>query len=606
MFSRDDIQSGGNRIRLVHVTTVPQTLGFVSGQVAYMRQRGFEVVAISSPGAKLTAFGEKCGISVEGVAMARQITPLQDLVTVLKLYRIFHRLRPAIVHAHTPKAGLLAMMAAFLARVPVRIFQVHGLPHVAWSGWKRMLMVWTARVACSLATRILCVSKSMLQILEDERLCPPGKAALIHNGSTDGVDSVGTYSPETYSVQDSASLRRSWGADEGTFVVGYFGRLVRDKGIEELVAAFRMLEAQESNLHLVVAGEVEAHDPVSSEALDFLRNHRRIHYLGWRPLGPLYAAIDLLVLPTYREGYPTVILEAGSMALPVVATRVPGCIDAVVDGRTGTLIAPRDPVELAGAIRRYAADPDLCRRHGQNGRERAVSQFSPADVSNAIYSEYKRALRVPDSRGFWPRLVKRAFDITVAFTVGLFLLPVLLCIAAIVRWRIGRPVLFRQIRPGQDGELITVYKFRTMTEERDRNNLLLPDAQRLTRVGRFLRAASLDELPELWNVLKGDMSLVGPRPLLPRYLDRYTPEQHRRHNVKPGITGWAQVNGRNSLSWERRFELDVWYVDHQSFALDLKILWMTVAAVVLRSGISAEGHATMPEFLGVCAPKQPS
>jgi lipopolysaccharide/colanic/teichoic acid biosynthesis glycosyltransferase len=299
-----------------------------------------------------------------------------------------------------------------------------------------------------------------------------------------------------------------------------------------------------------------------------------------------------------------VILEAGAMAIPVVATRVPGCIDAVVDGETGTLIPPRDPLALADAIRKYAGDPGLCRRHGQNGRERAVRHFNPADVSKAVYSEYRRALRTQRSCGFWSGLVKRAFDVTIALVLSVMLSPVLLCVAAIVRLKIGKPVLFRQARPGKDEKTITMYKFRTMTDQRDSNDILLPDAQRLTRIGRWLRAASLDELPELWNVLKGEMSLVGPRPLLPQYLARYTPEQRRRHDVKPGITGWAQVNGRNSLSWERRFELDVWYVDHRSFALDLRILWMTLLAVVLRSGISADGHATMPEFEGVCAPKR--
>jgi lipopolysaccharide/colanic/teichoic acid biosynthesis glycosyltransferase len=178
------------------------------------------------------------------------------------------------------------------------------------------------------------------------------------------------------------------------------------------------------------------------------------------------------------------------------------------------------------------------------------------------------------------------------------------CIAAVVRFAIGKPVLFRQTRPGKNGKLFTMYKFRTMTDRKDNSGVLLPDVERLTSLGRFLRASSLDELPELWNVLKGDMSVVGPRPLLPKYLPRYTPKQRRRHHVKPGITGWAQVNGRNALSWEQRFDLDVWYVDNRTLALDLRILAMTVLAVLARTGISADGHATMPEFRGVCAPEQ--
>jgi len=171
-------------------------------------------------------------------------------------------------------------------------------------------------------------------------------------------------------------------------------------------------------------------------------------------------------------------------------------------------------------------------------------------------------------------------------------------IALAVRLRLGVPVLFRQRRPGLHGQPFTLLKFRTMTGARDAAGNLLPDAERLTPLGRFLRATSLDELPELLNVLKGEMSLVGPRPLLLEYLTRYTPEQARRHDVRPGITGWAQVNGRNALSWEHKFALDVWYVDHVSLGLDLKILVLTALRVLARQGISQPGHATMEEFLG--------
>ena len=176
--------------------------------------------------------------------------------------------------------------------------------------------------------------------------------------------------------------------------------------------------------------------------------------------------------------------------------------------------------------------------------------------------------------------------------------PILAVIALLVRLKLGSTVLFRQQRPGLHGKPFTLYKFRTMTNARDADGNLLPDAERLTNFGRFLRRTSLDELPELINVLKGDMSLVGPRPLLIQYLQRYTPEQARRHETRPGITGWAQINGRNALSWEEKFHLDVWYVDNVSLWLDLKILFLTVWKVLRREGISQTGHATMEEFLG--------
>jgi lipopolysaccharide/colanic/teichoic acid biosynthesis glycosyltransferase len=201
------------------------------------------------------------------------------------------------------------------------------------------------------------------------------------------------------------------------------------------------------------------------------------------------------------------------------------------------------------------------------------------------------------SRSRWYSPGKRALDVVVSVVVLLVAAPVMLVIAAAVALTMGRPVLFRQIRPGQGAELFELVKFRSMVTD-DSAPYPASDGARLTRLGRWLRATSLDELPTFWNVLKGDMSLVGPRPLLLRYLDRYTPEQFRRHRVRPGITGLQQVNGRNALSWEERFAYDTWYVDHRSFALDLRILARTVVTVLRREGITAPGSATAHEFLG--------
>lgn len=195
-------------------------------------------------------------------------------------------------------------------------------------------------------------------------------------------------------------------------------------------------------------------------------------------------------------------------------------------------------------------------------------------------------------------MLKRAFDIVVAAALLVVLAPLMAMIALAVRIGLGRPVIFVQERPGKGGRVFRLYKFRTMRDARGPDGTPLPDAERLTGLGRFLRASSLDELPELWNVLRGDMSLVGPRPLLVEYLDRYSPRQARRHEVRPGITGLAQVSGRNALGWDERLELDVRYVDERTFWLDLKILLLTLGTVVRREGITGEGHATMPEFTG--------
>jgi len=194
--------------------------------------------------------------------------------------------------------------------------------------------------------------------------------------------------------------------------------------------------------------------------------------------------------------------------------------------------------------------------------------------------------------------MKRIFDLVVTF-FGLLTLSFLIAlIALMVRSKLGSPIFFKQSRPGLNGRIFTILKFRTMTNECDKDDMLLPDEVRLTKFGKFLRSTSLDELPGLWNVLKGDMSLVGPRPLLVEYLPLYSEKQSRRHEVKPGITGWAQVNGRNAISWDEKFDLDVWYVDNQSIWLDIKILWMTVKKVIVRDGISQSNHVTMDKFKG--------
>lgn len=204
----------------------------------------------------------------------------------------------------------------------------------------------------------------------------------------------------------------------------------------------------------------------------------------------------------------------------------------------------------------------------------------------------------------YTRSGKRLWDLAMTIPLAIVLSPIVAVVAIMVRIKLGAPVLFRHKRPGLDGKPFIMLKFRTMTEARDPSGELRPDAERITSFGRFLRASSLDELPELFNVLKGDMSLVGPRPLLMQYIERYTPEQMRRQNVRPGVTGWAQINGRNAISWEQKFALDCWYIDHVSLRLDLLILLRTIGQVVRRESISQEGQATMSEFLGTPHPPE--
>ena len=280
---------------------------------------------------------------------------------------------------------------------------------------------------------------------------------------------------------------------------------------------------------------------------------------------------------------------------PVILA-INGVIRQVVEqANAGHPVPPGDPQALAEAVLRLKHDPVAAKAMGAAAREYVSQHFARNKQAEEFMALVTRLSRErPPS--LVRRFAKRGLDL-VAGLAGLLLLgPLFAAIGLVVKLTLGSPVIFRQVRPGLRGNPFTLLKFRTMLEARDEHGRLLPDGQRITRIGRFLRSTSLDELPELVNVLRGEMSLVGPRPLLMAYLDCYTHEQRRRHEVKPGTTGWAQVNGRNALTWEQKFALDVWYVDHQSLWLDVRILVLTVWKIITREGISQPGQATMEEF----------
>lgn len=382
-------------VKLVHVTTIPITLwAFFGGQIGYMKARGFEVHAISSPGDKLDRFAQREQVPVCAVQMPRGITPFRDLVALFQLWRHFRKIRPQIVHSHTPKGGLLGMLAAWLARVPVRIYHLHGLRWVTCAGLKRKILMWTEKIACRLAHRVLCVSPSVRQVAVQVRLCPAEKVKVLINGSTNGVDAIHRFNPKKVSAMGRAQAREQWGIHDGSIVVGFVGRVVRDKGVEELATAWSVLRDEFPKLHMLLVGPFETEDPISGKTEQLLRSDVRMHLTGMQEdMPPLYAAMDILVLPTYREGFPVVPLEAAAMGLPVIGTTAVGCVDAVEDNVTGTLVPPRDPQALAGAIATYVRDPDLRRRHGQAARERALRDFRPEPIWEALYQEYVRLLR---------------------------------------------------------------------------------------------------------------------------------------------------------------------------------------------------------------------
>ena len=371
---------------------MPVSLRFLDGQIAHMRRLGLDVAAVSSGGPELEAFGSAHGIDTHAVDMPRRITPLADVAALRTLVRVLRRVRPTIVHSHTPKGGLLGMIAAAIARVPVRIYHMRGLPLMEATGAKRVLLTLSERTSCALAHRVFCVSHSIRDVAIERGICPPGKIVVLAGGSGQGVDATGRFDPARH--PDARDRRRAaLGIPADAFVVGFIGRIVRDKGVIELEQAWRLLRERVPRARLLLVGPIEPQDPVPPDVLARLRADERVVMPGVDYDTPaLYAAMDVVALPSYREGFPNVPLEAAAMERPVVASRVPGCTDAVVDGETGRLVPVRDAAALAAAILEYAADPALRERHGRNARARVLRDFRRERIWDAVAAEYRRLL----------------------------------------------------------------------------------------------------------------------------------------------------------------------------------------------------------------------
>jgi lipopolysaccharide/colanic/teichoic acid biosynthesis glycosyltransferase len=584
------------RPRLTFLVTAAVSAGFFRGQLAFLVANGCDVDFASSPGPQLDATRDQ-GARPWAVPMEREIAPLRDLVSLWRLWRLFRRTHPDLVVAGTPKAGLLGTIAARLAGVPRVVYTLHGLRLETTSGWKRCLLWSTEWLACHAAHGIRSVSLSLRARMIDLGLTAPEHCVVIGSGTSNGVD-VEHWRRTSFAELAGQETRHRLGIAQSAPLVGFVGRLTRDKGIAELYAAFTRLRRTYPDLRLLLVGGFEAGDPVPAALRSLIETDSAVsitHFVA--DVAPYYWAMDILTLPTYREGFPGVPLEAQAASVPVVTTDATGAADAILDGITGLRIPVGDADALTVALDRLLGDSQLRSRMGRAGCKWVQERFARETVWQELLVSYRSILQAAHT----PRnSLARSLEVGLLRVAALFALilsaPFWLAVAVAIRCSLGSPVLFRQLRPGLGGRPFTLMKFRTMRDARDENGVLLQDSQRLTRLGKLLRMLSIDELPQLWNVLRGEMSLVGPRPLLMQYLDRYTPEQARRHEVLPGITGWAQVNGRNAIGWEEKFALDVWYVDHWSIGLDLRILARTARNVVLRRGISSSNHATMPEF----------
>ena len=392
----------GNRISVLHAVTDSKSTVLMRGQLAYLRANGFAPALLSSPGKELIQIGTQEGYPVFGVAMKREISPLHDLLSLFDLWKLLRRIRPVICNSGTPKAGLLVGFAAWLTRVPCRIYTLRGLRLETAKGAKRAILAITEKIACLTAHRVICVSASLRERAIVLGLVVPRKTVLLGSGSSNGVD-PGRFELTPENAALAATLRQTLGILPNQPVIGFVARFTRDKGLPELITAFQAIRRQSRDAVLLLVGDYEEGDPVPENVKDKIKSEQGIRWVGATSQIELYYLImNVFVLPTHREGLPNTILEAQAAGLPVVTTTATGARDAIDDGITGLLVPVGDAQKLAEAVLSLLSDPLKMQLMGRLGRERVLSQFRNETVWNALVSLYRsilteRGYRPPDS-----------------------------------------------------------------------------------------------------------------------------------------------------------------------------------------------------------------
>jgi len=379
-------------MRIVLISCIPETLSFYRGLIDTLVEQKHEVRIICSKRPALDRL-EHMGCQPCPIELSRRISPLKDLIALFQIVRCLRRWRPDLVHAHTPKGGLLGMLGAWLARVPIRIYTVHGLPLETATGWKRRLLWWSERLACRLAGEVLVVSNSLRQRLVEERIMSADKPQLLGDGSACGID-ADTFRPRPELIDKADRLRAQWKIARHVVVFGFVGRLVPDKGIGTLTQAFFRLYEQDPNVRLLLVGELDrSRECLKPYLLEQIRTHPAVIQTGYvEDPAPYYAAMDVLVLPSRREGLNIAILEAAAMERPAITTRATGCVDAVVEGETGLLIDVDDVDQLVAAMEELAGDSDRRDRMGQAARRRVCDRFSMERLVAEHLRLYERVL----------------------------------------------------------------------------------------------------------------------------------------------------------------------------------------------------------------------
>jgi len=370
---------------ILFAMTVAQSLPFYKGQMSYLRTCGYRVAALSSPGDFQLE-----GIDYYTVPMSRAITPLKDVVSLYKLVKLFKKVKPTIVSAGTPKAGLLCMMAAYLSGVPIRIYSSHGFRFETLKGLKRKITMMTERLSVLFSTKVFCVSGSLKEKFATYKLAPESKTILVHNGTCCGVDSR-KFARTNRALEEAAAVRRKFNIPPEAKVIGFTGRFIQAKGIQDLIDAFLRIKTKDDNLYLLLCGDYEDEgDSVDLKYKRIIAEHPFIKHTGYvSDVVPYFHSMDLFVFPSYREGFSTVLLEASAASLPVISTYATGCIDAVIEGVTGLLVPAGKLEDLVEAIQYVLVHPLVAGELAERGRERVERDFRPADV----WREHEKAYR---------------------------------------------------------------------------------------------------------------------------------------------------------------------------------------------------------------------
>lgn len=376
---------------LVHIFTTPRSLIFLTSQAAFWRDHGLQMHVICGDGPELTAFAQQEGITYDVVPFCRKPHVFKDAQSIWQLYWLLKRLRPKIVHVNTPKAAVLGIIAARLAQVPIRVYEIHGLPFETRRGWKRWGLIQLEKLICRLATGVLAVSASLKAVATQHRLTAETSIFVPSFGSCNGVDATHTFNRERLAKDRLKQVAVTLNLSEK--IIGFIGRLTRDKGLKELTESWRLLRDQYPQVTLLILGEPEGQSPAEHQFLEQLSADERVRMLGHVSDVPYYLALmNVLILPTYREGFVNVLLEAAAMEVPVVASRVTGVVDAVVDGQTGLLCVPRSAKQIAEAVQRYLDCPPLAQQHGQKARQHVLKHFKPSAIWQAKWAFYQHQL----------------------------------------------------------------------------------------------------------------------------------------------------------------------------------------------------------------------